>query len=79
MVHQAFAHPVPDSMSDDEAALLEPLSVGLGLHEGRVSPGSRVLVTGAGPIGLVASRPRWPSGPPRSWSPTSTRPAELAR
>ena len=29
VVHQAFAHPVPDSMSDDDAALLEPLSVGV--------------------------------------------------
>jgi L-iditol 2-dehydrogenase len=28
-VHAAFAHPVPDSMSDDAAALLEPLSVGI--------------------------------------------------
>src|ERR1700754_1023711 len=27
IVHSAFAHPVPDSMSDDAAALLEPLSV----------------------------------------------------
>ena len=55
VVHQAFAHPVPDSMSDDEAALLEPLSVGVwACLKGRVGPGSRVLVTGAGPIGLVA-------------------------
>jgi L-iditol 2-dehydrogenase len=55
VVHQAFAHPVPDSMSDDAAALLEPLSVGIwACRRGGVGPGSRVLVTGAGPIGLVA-------------------------
>ena len=55
IVHSAFAHPVPDSMSDDAAALLEPLSVGVwACRKGRVGPGSRVLVTGAGPIGLVA-------------------------
>jgi L-iditol 2-dehydrogenase len=55
VVHQAFAHPVPDSMSDDAAALLEPLSVGIwACRKGRVGAGSRVLVTGAGPIGLVA-------------------------
>jgi L-iditol 2-dehydrogenase len=55
VVHQAFAHPVPDSMSDDAAALLEPLSVGVwACRKGGVGPGSRVLVTGAGPIGLVA-------------------------
>jgi L-iditol 2-dehydrogenase len=53
-VHEAFAHPVPDSIGDDAAALLEPLSVGVwACRKGRVSAGSRVLVTGAGPIGLV--------------------------
>lgn len=53
-VHEAFAHPVPDSMSDEAAALLEPLSVGIWANrKGRVGAGSRVLVTGAGAIGLV--------------------------
>src|ERR1019366_8905232 len=28
-VHEAFAHPVPETMTDDAAALLEPLSVGV--------------------------------------------------
>jgi L-iditol 2-dehydrogenase len=56
-VHEAFAHPVPDSMSDDAAALLEPLSVGVwASRKGHVSAGSRVLITGAGPIGLVATQ-----------------------
>jgi L-iditol 2-dehydrogenase len=55
VVHVAFAHPVPDAISDDAAALLEPLSVGIwACRKGRVSAGSRVLVTGAGPIGLVS-------------------------
>jgi L-iditol 2-dehydrogenase len=55
VVHEAFAHPVPDSISDDAAALLEPLSVGVwACMKGHVTAGSRVLVTGAGPIGLVA-------------------------
>jgi L-iditol 2-dehydrogenase len=54
-VHEAFAHRVPDRMSDDSAALLEPLSVGVwACRKGRVTAGSRVLVTGAGPIGLVS-------------------------
>ena len=54
-VHAAFAHPVPDTMSDDAAALLEPLSVGIwACRKGRVTAGSRVLITGAGPIGLVS-------------------------
>jgi L-iditol 2-dehydrogenase len=55
VVHSAFAHPVPDTLSDDAAALLEPLSVGIwACRRGRVTAGSRVLVTGAGPIGLVS-------------------------
>jgi L-iditol 2-dehydrogenase len=55
VVHQAFAHPIPDSIGDDAAALLEPLSVGVwACGKGHVTAGSRVLVTGAGPIGLVA-------------------------
>lgn len=53
-IHHAFAHPVPDSVSDVAAALLEPLSVGVwACRKAGVRPGSRVLVTGAGPIGLV--------------------------
>jgi L-iditol 2-dehydrogenase len=55
VVHAAFAHPVPDSLDDDAAALLEPLSVGLwACSKAGVTPGSRVLVSGAGPIGLVS-------------------------
>jgi L-iditol 2-dehydrogenase len=56
-VHEAFAHPVPDSISDDAAALLEPLSVGVWANrKGHVSAGSRVLIIGAGPVGLVATQ-----------------------
>src|SRR3712207_9241642 len=44
--HELFAHPVPDTLSDDAAALVEPLSVGLwACRKGSVSAGSRVLVT----------------------------------
>jgi L-iditol 2-dehydrogenase len=56
-VHEQFAHPVPDTLSDDAAALLEPLSVGLwACRRGGVGAGSRVLVTGAGPVGLMAAQ-----------------------
>ena len=55
VMHEAFAHPVPHSVSDDAAALLEPLSVGIwACMKARVTAGSRVLITGAGPIGLVS-------------------------
>lgn len=53
----AFAHPVPDAVSDDAAALVEPLSVGVwACRRAGVTMGSRVLVTGAGPIGLLAAQ-----------------------
>jgi L-iditol 2-dehydrogenase len=53
----AFVYPVPDSISDDAAGLLEPLSVGVwACRRAQVAPGSRVLVTGAGPIGLIAAQ-----------------------
>ena len=53
----AFVYPIPASISDDAAGLLEPLSVGVWacLRSG-VSPGKSVLVTGAGPIGLIAAQ-----------------------
>ncbi len=50
------AHPLPETMSDDEGALLEPLSVGIAaVRKAGVVPGSRVLVAGAGPIGILAA------------------------
>ncbi len=50
-----FAHPVPDSVSDTAAALCEPLSVGIAaISKAGVSGGSRVLVAGAGSIGIMA-------------------------
>lgn len=53
----AFVYPVPDTLSDDAAGLLEPLSVGVwACRRAQVTPGSTVLVTGAGPIGLIAAQ-----------------------
>ena len=55
-VHHAYAHPVPDAISDDAAALIEPLSVGLWANRrAGTGIGSRVLVTGAGPIGELCA------------------------
>ncbi|MGW0018631.1 NAD(P)-dependent alcohol dehydrogenase [Rhodococcus sp. NPDC003382] len=53
----AFAHPVPATVSDDAAALCEPLSVGIAaVRKARITAGSRVLVTGAGPVGVVVAQ-----------------------
>ena len=49
-----FTFRIPDSMSFDEGALLEPLSVGLwAARRGGVDAGDMVAVFGAGPIGCV--------------------------
>ncbi len=49
-----FAFKLPDNVSYDEGALIEPLSVGIYASErARVRPGDTVLIFGAGPIGLV--------------------------
>ncbi len=54
-INQHFAYPVPDTLSDDAAALMEPFSVGIwACHKAGVAAGARVLVTGAGPIGVMA-------------------------
>lgn len=52
-----FAHAVPDQVSDEAAALLEPLSVGIAaVRKAGVAPGSRVLIAGAGPIGAITTQ-----------------------
>jgi len=55
VIHEDFAFALPDSLSDDVGALMEPLSVGIwACRKAGVTAGDRVLVTGAGPIGLLA-------------------------
>ncbi|MBA2718578.1 MAG: alcohol dehydrogenase catalytic domain-containing protein [Chloroflexi bacterium] len=49
--------PIPDSIEDPEAALLEPLGVALHAWDlGKVRPGMAVAVFGCGPIGLLLIR-----------------------
>ena len=49
-----FCYRLPDHVSLDGGAMLEPLSVGVhACRRGGVRPGSRVLVMGAGPVGLA--------------------------
>lgn len=52
-----FTFAIPDSLSFEEAALIEPLAVGLWATERLdLKPGSSVLIVGAGPIGLLAGQ-----------------------
>jgi (R,R)-butanediol dehydrogenase/meso-butanediol dehydrogenase/diacetyl reductase len=47
--------PIPDGVSDELAALAEPLAVGLhAIRRAEVQPGDNVLLIGAGPIGIAA-------------------------
>lgn len=56
-IQSHFAWPVPDTVSDDAAALMEPLSVAIAAaRKAELAAGSRVLVTGAGPIGIVMTQ-----------------------
>lgn len=54
-IHPAkWLHKLPDNVSFAEGALLEPLSVALqGIKKAQITLGTPVLVTGAGPIGLL--------------------------
>lgn len=46
--------PIPDEVSDEDAAMLEPLGVAIHtVNLGKVKPGDSVCVLGCGPIGLL--------------------------
>jgi len=47
--------PIPDALSFERAALAEPLGVGMqAVNRAGVTPGDKVTIFGAGPIGLMA-------------------------
>ncbi len=53
----AFAHRAPEGLDHDHAAMAEPVSVGVwACRRANVQAGDRVLVTGAGPIGLLSAQ-----------------------
>ena len=56
-IDASFAHVVPAGLSHEQAAMAEPVSVGVwAVRKAQIHPGDRVLVTGAGPIGLLAAQ-----------------------
>jgi L-iditol 2-dehydrogenase len=62
-INEDFAFSLPDGLSDNAGALMEPLSVGIwACKKGRVTAGDHVLVTGAGPIGLLAMQVAFAQG-----------------
>lgn len=51
-----WCYKLPDNVSLDEGALLEPLSVAIhAVRRARFQPGSRVLVIGAGAVGMLTA------------------------
>jgi threonine dehydrogenase-like Zn-dependent dehydrogenase len=47
--------PIPDDLSDAQAALAEPLGVGMqAVNRAGLQPGEKAVIFGAGPIGLMA-------------------------
>jgi L-iditol 2-dehydrogenase len=56
-VHEDFVFPLPPALSDDEGALMEPLAVAVwACRRAGFAGGASVLVTGAGPIGLLVAQ-----------------------
>jgi L-iditol 2-dehydrogenase len=57
LVRADLAFDLPDEVSDDAGALLEPLSVAIwATGKAAITAGSSVLIAGAGPIGLIATQ-----------------------
>lgn len=53
---EAFTFKLPDNVSFAEAAMVEPLAVGIhAATRARIRPGDNAVVIGAGPIGLVTA------------------------
>jgi 2-desacetyl-2-hydroxyethyl bacteriochlorophyllide A dehydrogenase len=56
VVHRSMLIPIPDELSLEHAALVEPLAVALhGIDIGEASRGDRCVVIGAGPIGVMSA------------------------
>lgn len=52
-----FAHRIPDEMTFEQAALAEPVSVAVhAVRKAVVTAASKVLITGAGPIGVLTAQ-----------------------
>lgn len=57
LLPESFAYPLPDALSDEEGALIEPLSVGIwACRKAMLKGADSILITGAGPIGLVTMK-----------------------
>ena len=56
-IQSDFAFDIPDNISFDAAALIEPMSVCIwAAQKAKIEVGSRVLIAGAGPIGVIMAQ-----------------------
>lgn len=56
-IQSRFAFEIPDNISFEAAALIEPLSVCVwAAQKAQITSGSRVLIAGAGPIGVIMAQ-----------------------
>ena len=55
---EQLLHGIPDEITDEDAALLEPCAIAAHqvLERGRIMPGDTVVVCGAGPIGILSAQ-----------------------
>ncbi|MGX1695298.1 NAD(P)-dependent alcohol dehydrogenase [Microbacterium keratanolyticum] len=57
IIQDDFAYAVPDEVSDDAAALIEPLSVGIAaVQKAELAVGDTILIAGGGPIGVIIAQ-----------------------
>jgi len=57
VVPDSTVHPLPDSIPPEIGALIEPLAVAVwAVERAQVRAGDRLLITGAGPIGLLVAQ-----------------------
>ncbi|MCL3861609.1 alcohol dehydrogenase catalytic domain-containing protein [Actinotalea sp. K2] len=57
VVPDTNVHALPDNLAPESGAIIEPLAVAVwAVERAEVQPGDRVLISGAGPIGLLVAR-----------------------
>ncbi|KAJ4257488.1 hypothetical protein NW762_008612 [Fusarium torreyae] len=62
-IPQDFAYKLPDTISLEEAVLVEPLSVAVhGVRLADIRPGQKVIVQGAGAVGYLTAATAWAYG-----------------
>ncbi|MHB8512718.1 MAG: zinc-dependent alcohol dehydrogenase [Actinomycetota bacterium] len=55
-VHRSQLHVIPESMSDEDAVMVEPLACAIhAVRRASIQPDARVLVVGAGTVGLLTT------------------------